>query len=641
MSGNSKKNRNSSITDSNVSKEKIQTRSDSKKAGLSENNPELKKSSDVKKKKGRLRSIFLKSFLVLMVFSGIFFWFFTRSVPVTISRETTYLTEPLTPQGNVDYFQWLRSQYPPEMKTESNGARDILLALGPGPDYSSAITPEIRQKRIDFLCSELGIDQPIKPKFQFESLRTAHARLFKERNPNFSQEVVDDLAQKNRPQFGSGGFYAFIDREEKFAAEWIRNNSPALDAAALAVDKKIIRFPYNKMFDSELGDDQPLITMLLPDLPLMRSLCRTWAFRASMRVRKGDLQGAFSDFVTIRKMAACLEKLDKACLVEFLIGAAEEQIAFTIPFGANPKAQPNRELLLALQKDLRDNRPRFDWRRSLEVERVICLDFICRFSRGDTRHLEKKFTSKLFLVPGYDWNCVLKEFNELFDQYAKNPPSFPLDQMTYTSPGWDFFTQKGRSRWVARYFIGLLSPNQKLVYDRLDRISDLRVMMEIWTALELYRLDHGTWPPAFTVDSTGKPLHNWRVLLLPYLGHSDLFQKIRLNEPWDSPYNCQFHKEAVLGEFAVIVSPDGPFDRSGKGKIPNPSDPKFILSHRKDLSICWMKPDAEIPIERARNWQEEVGVNNGVFVLRSDGAAGELRKNSNWKSFGEKKKKSQ
>ncbi len=32
---------------------------------------------------------------------------------------------------------------------------------------------------------------------------------------------------------------------------------------------------------------------------------------------------------------------------------------------------------------------------------------------------------------------------------------------------------------------------------------------------------------------------SWRVLILPYIEGEDLFRKLRLNEPWDSPHNIE------------------------------------------------------------------------------------------------------
>jgi hypothetical protein len=37
----------------------------------------------------------------------------------------------------------------------------------------------------------------------------------------------------------------------------------------------------------------------------------------------------------------------------------------------------------------------------------------------------------------------------------------------------------------------------------------------------------------------GKPLLSWRVLLLPHIEQKELFERFRLDEPWDSPHNIR------------------------------------------------------------------------------------------------------
>ncbi len=59
-------------------------------------------------------------------------------------------------------------------------------------------------------------------------------------------------------------------------------------------------------------------------------------------------------------------------------------------------------------------------------------------------------------------------------------------------------------------------------------------------AIRRYRLDHNS-DCGDLLDSSGKPLLSWRVLLLPYLGEQEakLFERFRLEEPWDSEHNSQ------------------------------------------------------------------------------------------------------
>lgn len=66
-------------------------------------------------------------------------------------------------------------------------------------------------------------------------------------------------------------------------------------------------------------------------------------------------------------------------------------------------------------------------------------------------------------------------------------------------------------------------------------------MQNLALALLSYQAVHRAFPPAYTVDESGKPLHSWRVLILPHIEEERLYKEIRLDEPWDSEHNRQFH----------------------------------------------------------------------------------------------------
>lgn len=59
----------------------------------------------------------------------------------------------------------------------------------------------------------------------------------------------------------------------------------------------------------------------------------------------------------------------------------------------------------------------------------------------------------------------------------------------------------------------------------------------IGLALHNYNETYGTLPPAYIPDATGKPMHSWRVLILPYLDQQPLHNAYDFNQPWDSPQN--------------------------------------------------------------------------------------------------------
>jgi hypothetical protein len=55
----------------------------------------------------------------------------------------------------------------------------------------------------------------------------------------------------------------------------------------------------------------------------------------------------------------------------------------------------------------------------------------------------------------------------------------------------------------------------------------------------MYHDTYGTFPPPFFADDSGRPMHSWRVLLLPFLDQGELYEQYRFDEPWDGPHNRQ------------------------------------------------------------------------------------------------------
>lgn len=62
-------------------------------------------------------------------------------------------------------------------------------------------------------------------------------------------------------------------------------------------------------------------------------------------------------------------------------------------------------------------------------------------------------------------------------------------------------------------------------------------LKEIGLGLENYRAAKGDYPPAFVVDADGRPMHSWRVLILPYMEQKQLYDQYDFDEPWDGPNN--------------------------------------------------------------------------------------------------------
>jgi len=87
----------------------------------------------------------------------------------------------------------------------------------------------------------------------------------------------------------------------------------------------------------------------------------------------------------------------------------------------------------------------------------------------------------------------------------------------------------------------------------------LNNMAQIGRALQEYYYTHRTLPPPYIADAEGKPMHSWRVLLLPYLEEDSLFEKYNFNEPWNGPNNRK-----LAGQMPAVYRCPSDFDEPGR-----------------------------------------------------------------------------
>jgi hypothetical protein len=72
------------------------------------------------------------------------------------------------------------------------------------------------------------------------------------------------------------------------------------------------------------------------------------------------------------------------------------------------------------------------------------------------------------------------------------------------------------------------------------RIQCMNHLRQIGIALQNYHSAHGSLPPSYFTDEQGRPMHSWRVIILPFVEHkaaAELFQQYRWDEPWNSQHN--------------------------------------------------------------------------------------------------------
>ncbi len=168
-----------------------------------------------------------------------------------------------------------------------------------------------------------------------------------------------------------------------------------------------------------------------------------------------------------------------------------------------------------------------------------------------------------------------------------------------------------------------------------------------------YQAEHGRMPPAVVYGKDGRPLHSWRVLILPYMEQGELYDRFHLDESWDSPHNLPLlelmpgtyepppgKKSRMLASHTVchvFVGEGAAFEDKKELKIPGDfpdGTSNTILIVEGGTPTPWTKPedipfDAEsspsLPKPLFRNMIRAALVDGSVHYIRRDISASTLR----------------
>lgn len=168
----------------------------------------------------------------------------------------------------------------------------------------------------------------------------------------------------------------------------------------------------------------------------------------------------------------------------------------------------------------------------------------------------------------------------------------------------------------------------------------------IGMALRSYHDQYGSFPPAFTVDAEGKPLHSWRTLILPFMEQQALYDKIDLSKPWDDPANAEalttrlpayccpasiasLDKTSYMG----LVGENFFFARTGQRKLADfpekqRSEVVAILEVDASKAVPWMSPH-DVSLEYLLTFGPETKSSHygSLHTLRVDGSVLSLSSN--------------
>jgi prepilin-type processing-associated H-X9-DG protein len=90
---------------------------------------------------------------------------------------------------------------------------------------------------------------------------------------------------------------------------------------------------------------------------------------------------------------------------------------------------------------------------------------------------------------------------------------------------------------TAGVLVGLFLPAVQAGREAARRAQCTNNLKQIGLALHNHHAANNRLPQAAIADKDGKPLLSWRVAILPFLGEQELYNRFKLDEPWDSPNN--------------------------------------------------------------------------------------------------------
>lgn len=218
-------------------------------------------------------------------------------------------------------------------------------------------------------------------------------------------------------------------------------------------------------------------------------------------------------------------------------------------------------------------------------------------------------------------------------------PSEPLPTKIYSGPGWLRICVTGFILIaIGLVLVALLLPAVYRGPEAPHRTQCKNNLKQIGLALHNYHDKYGGFPPAYIVDATGKPLHSWRTLLLPFLDHAELYNSIDLSKPWDDPVNAHAAQQSLrvyrcpstdapdnAATYLAIISPESCLQSTRSRSLAEIADGSsqtlLIIEVPRDSSVPWMSPqDADEELFLSSAPDPSLVHRGGAHALLCDGS---------------------
>lgn len=220
----------------------------------------------------------------------------------TISKETTYFTGPLKPDGTIDFIAAVNEHFAKGVTDSNNAARIIIPRIDPD-SLGRGLTDHHNS-----ILSALKVDPA-----EFEGTARFGDFEYFAREAKIAENETSDIfsAALKRP---------WTEDEFPDLERWLTAMREPLDIIAKASRLERFYLPYVAG-----ADNDSLACVLLEHVQATRTLARAYAIRANLHMGNGNWQEAWDDILAIKRLGRLVGQGQSA--VQVLVGVAITGIA--------------------------------------------------------------------------------------------------------------------------------------------------------------------------------------------------------------------------------------------------------------------------------------------------------------------------
>jgi hypothetical protein len=423
----------------------------------------------------------------------------------TISKETTYITEPLDKDGYPDYAAALNERLGKGVTPENNANVLIWKALGPKPEGGRGMPPGYFKL--------LGIEPPPERGEYFTQL-DKYLREQSTATPGEQQETVRRLGQAvvspwtadDFPQIGS----------------WLKSNEKSL---AILVDASKRSHYFNPLVSWKTNlSNTGLTSSLLPSVQACRGVASALACRAMRYLGEGNYDAAASDLLACHRLGRHIGL--GGTLIEALAGNAIDGIASQAELAFIDRARINARQLRNYLSELQSLPPSPVIADKVETcERFMLLEYVTMVNRYGIRYMEavaeKPATepdpATAPLMQNINWDPAFRNVNRWYDRMKadlREPNALKRsdslqrleDDLKALKRDFNGFEEVAKAaqlgkdvpetmgRAIGDILITLLLPAIHKVQVAADRAEQTQRNLHIAFALAIYQRENGKYP---------------------------------------------------------------------------------------------------------------------------------------------------